>query len=105
MAQLCDFQNCNKHASYGLKRHCPTRCNLHKELMKSVIRMCICGKCEKACYNEPNETIAICCKLCKTATMVDVKSKRCKNVERDLRSMNQVKNLLYVVHHVRLLLW
>jgi hypothetical protein len=78
MAKLCDFQNCNKHASYGLKRDFPTRCKLHKESMKYTSRMCICGKCEKACYNEPNKTIAICCSSCKTSTMIDIIHNTCK---------------------------
>ena len=76
MPKMCDFQNCRKRASYGIKRNCPTRCNSHKENRKLVSLICQCSNA-RATFNEPGETTAICCGSCKTETMVDVKSKRC----------------------------
>ena len=77
MPKMCDFQNCRKRASYGIKRNCPTRCNSHKENRKLASQICHCGE---ACpsFNEPGETTAICCVSCKTDTMVHVKSKKCQ---------------------------
>lgn len=74
---MCEFQNCRKRASYGLKRNCPTRCNSHKENRKLASCMCICGKAQPI-FNEPGETNAAYCKSCKTDTMVDVKNKKCQ---------------------------
>jgi hypothetical protein len=39
-------------------------------------KKCPCGK--QPLFNEPTETIGICCAFCKTSTMVNVKSKKCK---------------------------
>jgi hypothetical protein len=38
-------------------------------------KMCDCGK--QPNFNEPNETMGICCASCKTETMVDVRHKTC----------------------------
>jgi hypothetical protein len=76
MPKLCDYQNCRKRASYGVKRDCPIRCREHKEGMKLVSLICMCEKSEPH-FNEPTETNGICCYFCKTDTMVDVKSKKC----------------------------
>jgi hypothetical protein len=76
MPKLCDFQNCRKRASYGLIRNCPERCTIHKENRKLVSMICNCGKARPH-FNEVGETFAVCCSSCKTATMVDVKSKKC----------------------------
>ena len=40
-------------------------------------KKCKCGKAIPN-FNEPGETIAVCCKSCKTKTMIDVKNKKCK---------------------------
>lgn len=40
-------------------------------------RKCKCGKAQPH-FNEPGKTKPICCSTCKTATMVDVRHKRCK---------------------------
>ena len=40
-------------------------------------RLCKCGKA-RPCFNEPGETIPICCSQCKTATMVNVKHAKCQ---------------------------
>jgi hypothetical protein len=78
MNRLCNYKNCEKRAAYGLMRDNPIRCKKHKESMRFTLRMCICGKSEKACYNEITEHIAICCTKCKTNTMVDIIHKKCK---------------------------
>ena len=77
MPKLCEYQNCRCRASYGVKRDYPIRCKNHKDDMKLVSRICLCGKA-RPYYNEPNETTAICCVSCKTPDMVDIKSKQCK---------------------------
>ena len=77
MPKLCEYQNCRSRASYGVKRDCPIRCREHKEDMQLSSRICVCGKALPS-YNEPNETTAICCASCKTPSMVNVISKRCK---------------------------
>ena len=74
---MCEFQNCRKRASYGLKRNCPTRCKSHKENRKLVSLICICGEV-RPMFNEPGETTAVCCSACKTETMIDVISKKCQ---------------------------
>jgi hypothetical protein len=45
--------------------------------MKLCAKICNCGKARPT-FNEPGETIGICCVSCKTETMVDVKNKKCK---------------------------
>jgi hypothetical protein len=77
MPKLCNYLNCRKRASYGLTRNCPVRCKQHKEDYKSVWQICGCGKAQPI-YNEVGETAAICCALCKTDTMIDVKNKKCR---------------------------
>ena len=77
MPKMCDFQNCRNRASYGLTRNCPTRCNSHKDNRKLVSQICICGEAWPS-FNEPGGTKALCCKDCKTDTMVNVKHKKCK---------------------------
>ena len=77
MPKLCEYQNCRCRASYGVKRDYPIRCKNHKDDMKLVSRICLCGKVQPY-YNEPNETTPICCFSCKTTSMVDVTNKRCK---------------------------
>jgi len=76
MPKMCEFQNCRKRASYGIKRNCPTRCKSHKENRKLASFICICSKARPS-FNEPGETSAICCASCKTSTMVDIKNKKC----------------------------
>ena len=77
MPKICNYQNCRKRASYGVKRNEPLRCKLHKENMKLSSLICQCGKSHPV-FNEPDETRAICCYSCKTDTMIDVKNKRCQ---------------------------
>ena len=77
MPKLCEYQNCRERATYGPRRGCPLRCNEHKENMKLISLLCMCGKA-RPLFNEPDETTAICCVSCKTETMVDVKHKRCQ---------------------------
>ena len=77
MPKICNYQNCRKRASYGVKRNEPLRCKLHKENMKLSSLICQCGKA-KPNFNEPGETTAICCSSCKTDTMIDIKNKKCQ---------------------------
>ena len=77
MPKICNYQNCRKRASYGVKRNEPLRCKLHKENMKLSSLICQCGKSQPN-FNEPGETTAICCSSCKTDTMIDVKHKKCQ---------------------------
>jgi hypothetical protein len=77
MPKICNYQNCRKRASYGVKRNEPLRCKLHKENMKLSSLICQCGKA-KPYFNEPGETTTICCSSCKTDTMIDIKNKRCQ---------------------------
>jgi len=77
MPKICNYQNCRKRASYGVKRNEPLRCKLHKENMKLSSLICQCGKSQPY-FNEPGETTPICCSSCKTDTMIDIKNKRCQ---------------------------
>ena len=76
MFNFCNYTDCKKRATYGLKRNEPIRCKLHKENMDYCSRICICGKTRPS-FNEPGETKAIYCSYCKTDTMIDVKNKKC----------------------------
>jgi len=77
MPKICNYQNCRKRASYGVKQNEPLRCKLHKENMKLSSLICQCGYAIP-CFNEPGETTPICCVSCKTDTMIDIKHKRCQ---------------------------
>ena len=77
MPKICNYQNCRKRASYGVKRNEPLRCKLHKENMKLSSLICQCGNA-RPLFNEPGETTSICCSSCKTATMIDIKHKKCQ---------------------------
>ena len=77
MPKICNYQNCRKRASYGVKQNEPLRCKLHKENMKLSSLICQCGKSQPY-FNEPGETTPICCSSCKTNTMIDIKNKRCQ---------------------------
>jgi hypothetical protein len=77
MPKICEYQNCRNRAVYGLVRVLPIRCKQHKEDMKHVSSICKCGKAIPS-FNNPCETIAICCTSCKTNTMIDIKNKKCK---------------------------
>ena len=59
MPKLCEYQNCKKRASYGVKRNKPIRCKEHKGEMKLVSQICQCDKARPT-FNEPGETVAIC---------------------------------------------
>ena len=77
MPKLCGHLNCRNRATFGYCRRNGEFCKEHKkDDMKCVSRLCICGK---ACptYNEPGQTLPICCSQCKTNTMVNVKDKKC----------------------------
>jgi len=87
MPKLCNFLNCRKRASYGKTRTSLERCVLHKENMKLCAKICNCGKARPT-FNEPGETIGICCVSCKTETMVDVKNKKC-NCGKALPTFNE----------------
>ena len=77
MPKICNYQNCRKRASYGVNRNELLRCKLHKENMKLSSLLCHCGKSQPN-FNEPGETKPTRCSSCKTDTMVNVVSKRCK---------------------------
>ena len=77
MPKLCEYQNCRNRATYGVRRGCPLRCKEHRDDMKILSRICECGNARPS-YNEPGETTAICCSLCKTNSMINIVSKRCK---------------------------
>ena len=77
MPKICNYQNCRKRASYGVKRNEPLRCKLHKENMKLSSLICQCGT-TRPYFNEPGKTTPICCYSCKTDTMVNVVSKKCQ---------------------------
>ena len=75
MPKLCCHENCRNRASYALTYGNPDRCKEHREDRKPQYSICKCGKAQPY-FNEPGETKAICCKDCKTNTMVDVKNKK-----------------------------
>ena len=80
MPKLCEYLNCKKRASYGYFYEKPKRCPTHGRLvlkMKPQYAVCRCGNAQPT-FNEPGETRAVCCSLCKTKTMVNVKHKKCK---------------------------
>lgn len=77
MFNFCNYTDCKKRATYGLKRNEPIRCKLHKENMDLCSRICICGM-NRPSFNEPGETIPICCNSCKTPNMVNVSNKKCQ---------------------------
>ena len=76
MFNFCNYTDCKKRATYGLKRNEPIRCKLHKENMDYCSRICICG-ISRPSFNETGETIPICCSSCKKPNMVNVISKTC----------------------------
>ena len=82
MPKICNYQNCRKRASYGVKQDEPLRCKLHKENMKLSSLICQCGKSQPY-FNEPGETTPICCSSCKTDTMIDIKNKKCQGIIND----------------------
>ena len=43
MPKICNYQNCRKRASYGVKQNELLRCKLHKENMKLSSYICQCG--------------------------------------------------------------
>jgi hypothetical protein len=73
--KLCEYNNCQKKASYGIKRDTPIRCITHKENMKFVSTICLCGKAQ-ANYNALGQK-ALYCSKCKTDGMINVKHKLC----------------------------
>ena len=78
MPKLCGHLNCRKRATFGFCRRNGEFCKQHKkDDMKCVSRLCICGEARPT-YNEPGQTVAICCSQCKTNTMVNVKDKKCR---------------------------
>lgn len=75
---MCEYNSCSKRATYGINRDNPIRCKKHKEYnMKLISASCKCGRYEP-CFNEEGEKNPICCSLCKTNTMINVKHKKCK---------------------------
>ena len=77
MPKLCGHLNCRKRATFGYCRKNGQFCKDHKkDDMKCVSQLCNCGKALPN-FNEPGQTVPICCSQCKTDTMVDVKSKKC----------------------------
>ena len=72
----CDIDGCRKMATYGPNRDNPRRCVVHKDKFKRCSDICRCGV-KKPAYNHENTLPAVCCKLCKTEDMVDVRSKKC----------------------------
>jgi hypothetical protein len=82
MSDFCNYLDCKKRATYGLKRNEPVRCKLHKENMDYCSRICICGM-NRPSFNEPGETIPICCSSCKKPNMVDVTHPRCHGIISD----------------------
>ena len=77
MSNFCNYTDCNKVATCGLKRNEPIRCKLHKENMNFCSRICICGM-KRPSFNEPNISTPICCSSCKRNDMIDVVSKKCQ---------------------------
>jgi len=75
--KLCEYNNCQKKASYGIKRDTPIRCKEHKENMRLVSKICICGKAYPN-FNNEGESKALYCSKCKTDTMVNVKDDKYK---------------------------
>ena len=78
MPKLCGHLNCRKRATFGYCRRNGEFCKEHKkDDMKCVSHLCICGKAQPI-YNEPGQTVAICCSQCKTDNMVNVRNKKCQ---------------------------
>ena len=77
MSNFCNYTDCKKVATCGLKRNEPIRCKLHKENMNFCSRICICGM-KRPSFNEPNISTPICCSSCKRNDMIDVVSKKCQ---------------------------
>jgi hypothetical protein len=78
MPKLCGHLNCRKRATFGYCRRNGEFCKEHKkDDMRCVSQLCICGK-RRPTFNEPGQTVPICCSKCKTETMVNVISKKCQ---------------------------
>jgi hypothetical protein len=77
MTSFCNYLNCKNKALYGPNRNTSIRCREHREGMRLVSQICLCGKA-KPSYNISDETKPICCSKCKTNDMIDVINKRCK---------------------------
>ena len=78
MPKLCGHLNCRKRATFGYCRRNGEFCKEHKkDDMRCVSQLCICGKAGPT-YNEPGQTVPICCSICKKKTMVNVKHKKCQ---------------------------
>jgi hypothetical protein len=73
----CEYNNCLRKASYGENHNTPIRCFKHKENMRLVSKICICGKASPS-FNNECETKALYCSQCKTNTMFDVKHDKYK---------------------------
>ena len=78
MPKLCGHLNCRKRATFGYCRRNGEFCKEHKkDDMRCVSQLCICGK-RRPTFNEPGQTVPICCSICKKKTMVNVKHKKCQ---------------------------
>ena len=67
MSKLCEFENCEKEATYGYYYGQPDRCRKHKEDRKYQYMICMCGSKEPR-FDYPNETKA---KYCNNVLLVE----------------------------------
>jgi hypothetical protein len=75
MPKICEFQNCQKRASYGLKYGIPLRCKEHRENLYYQYDRCVCGSAH-AIFNFSGQSRKYCSK-CKLEGMIDVKRVKC----------------------------
>jgi len=82
MPRKCKEEKCTKSSSYNIegetkRLYCAEHGKKRGMINVKINKKCNCGKARPN-FNEPDETTGICCKDCKTNTMIDVKNKKCK---------------------------
>jgi hypothetical protein len=75
MPKLCQFENCNKRASYAYYYGLVERCKEHRENMKLSTSICRCGS-HRPKYNYANTKPQF-CNLCKKNDMINLIHKKC----------------------------
>jgi hypothetical protein len=77
MYNICQYNDCNIEATFGVEKGKRIFCKKHKNSnMISVIHeVCKCGV--RPSYNLQGEKKGICCKKCKTDSMVNIISNKC----------------------------
>mgnify|MGYP000465763397 CR=1 FL=1 len=86
MPKLCEFENCRKQASYSYFFQKPERCKEHREDRKKQYSICRCGKHQPNFGLLTDKRPSYCIK-CKTDEMIDLKHKRCKENNCNIRPL------------------